>query len=437
VSLAAEKPRTLPGPQTRTSERRSADPRSPASVDDSADARSERSDGVGRAPSAGGREATWSTTRLGAPARQDNRARFGTMVGASPRMREAYERIERVAPTEASVLIVGESGTGKELAAEAVHALSRRSGKPMIAINCGAISATLIESELFGHERGSFTGAGKVHRGHFERADGGTLFLDEISEMPCELQVKLLRVLESGSFFRVGGERPVVASVRIVAAAKPHLERAVAEGRFRADLFYRLEVVPIRLPPLRDRRGDLQLLVEHFLAELNRGATVAKRLSSAAFAFLQSHDWPGNIRELKHALERAFILADTEIGPAELADLPVRRNGTPVIDPPATGAVVLEPGISLADAERALVLATLARTGGNRARAAALLGLSAKALRRRLRDYQEQGRFASADPGGKAGRSGGNGEEAGARGGPYDSSTGASRSGFLATVANK
>ena len=387
MSLAAATSRMLPGPQTRTAEPASADPRPPAFDDDSPDARSGLADGVGQARSAGGKTA-WSTTLLAAaPARQDDRARFGAMVGASPRMREAFDRIARVAPTDAAVLIVGESGTGKELAAEAVHALSRRRGKPMIAINCGAISATLIESELFGHERGSFTGAGKVHRGHFERADGGTLVLDEIGEMPCELQVKLLRVLESGSFFRVGGERPVVASVRIVAAAKPHLERAVAEGRFRADLLYRLEVVPIRLPPLRERCGDVTLLVEHFLAELNRGAAVAKRLRPAALDLLQAYHWPGNIRELKHLLERAFILADAEIGPAELVDLPLRRNGTPVLDPPAAGAVVLEPGIPLADAERAFVLATLARTGGNRARAAALLGISTKALRCRLRRY--------------------------------------------------
>ncbi|MCM2269183.1 MAG: sigma-54 dependent transcriptional regulator [Thermoanaerobaculia bacterium] len=310
------------------------------------------------------------------------------MVGTSPGVRAVFDQIARVAPTDAAVLVLGESGTGKELVAEAVHALSQRSAKPMISINCGAISATLIESELFGHERGSFTGAGRVHRGHFERADGGTLFLDEINEMPYELQVKLLRVLESGSFFRVGGDRPIRAAVRIVAASKPNLERAVAEGRFRADLLYRLKVFPIALPPLRDRRGDLELLVEHFLAELNLAAATSKRLTAAAFALLAQYDWPGNIRELKHLLERAFILSDDEIGPDELAGLPPRCAGPAPESLTPLGAVTLAPGLPLAEAERLFVLATLGRAGGNRAKTAAMLGISTKALRCRLRRYE-------------------------------------------------
>jgi two-component system, NtrC family, response regulator AtoC len=326
---------------------------------------------------------------------------FGAMVGASPGMRTVFDQIARVAPTDAAVLVLGESGTGKELVAEAVHALSRRNGKPMISINCGAISATLIESELFGHERGSFTGAGRVHHGHFERADGGTLFLDEINEMPYELQVKLLRVLESGSFFRVGGDRPIRAAVRIVAASKPNLERAVTEGRFRADLLYRLKVFPIALPPLRDRRGDLELLVEQFLAELNLAAAADKRLTPEALALLGQYDWPGNIRELKHLLERAFILSDVEIGPDELAGLPPRCAGPAPANVTPLGAVTLAPGLPLAEAERLFVLATLGRAGGNRAKTAAMLGISTKALRCRLRRYQPSSRTGTAALGDK------------------------------------
>jgi DNA-binding NtrC family response regulator len=317
-------------------------------------------------------------------------ARLSAIVGASAPMREILDQIRRVAPTDASVLVLGESGTGKELVAEAVHALSRQSSKPMISINCGAISAALIESELFGHERGSFTGAGRVHHGHFERADGGTLFLDEINEMPYDLQVKLLRVLESGAFYRVGGDRPLSARVRIVAAAKPNLERAAAEGRFRADLLYRLKVFPICLPPLRERNGDLALLADHFLDEMNGRADFPKRLAPAALARLHAHDWPGNVRELKHLLERAFILSDAEIRPADVDCLPPRRDESAPAAISPRGAVVLEPGITLADAERLFVLATLGRAGGNRARTAAMLEISTKALRCRLRRYHSQ-----------------------------------------------
>jgi two-component system response regulator AtoC len=219
--------------------------------------------------------------------------RFGAMVGASPGMQKLFDQLARVAPTEATVLITGESGTGKELVAETVHQLSRRRLRPMISINCGAISANLIESELFGHERGSFTGADRVHRGHFERADGGTLFLDEIGEMPLELQVKLLRVLESGAFSRIGGDRPIKVDVRILAASNRDLDAAVAEGRFREDLLYRLKVFPVHLPPLRDRQDDLLLLIDHFLGELNRAGSERKSIAAAALERLRSHDWPG------------------------------------------------------------------------------------------------------------------------------------------------
>ncbi len=319
--------------------------------------------------------------------------RFGSMVGASPAMQRVFDQIARVAPTDASVLVLGESGTGKELVAETVHELSRRSTKEMISINCGAIPANLIESELFGHERGSFTGADRIHRGHFERADGGTLFLDEINEMPYELQVKLLRVLESGIFSRVGGDRPIKIDVRIIAAAKPDLELAASEGRFRTDLLYRLKVFPVILPPLRERGGDLALLTEHFLTELNRAQESSKRLASAALDLLRSHDWPGNVRELKHVLERAFILSDAEIGPESLADLPPRQAAARPAPAPSARGIALEPGTPLAHAERLLVLATLESVGGDKAKTAELLGISTKTLYSRLREYQASGHW--------------------------------------------
>jgi len=317
--------------------------------------------------------------------------RFGPMVGASSAMQQLFDQIARVAPTNASVLILGESGTGKELVAETVHELSQRSAKPMVSINCGAISANLIESELFGHERGSFTGADRIHRGHFERADGSTLFLDEISEMPHELQVKLLRVLESGTFSRVGGDRPIQVDVRIVAVSNRDLDLAVTEGKFRADLLYRLKVFPISLPPLRERDGDLTLLTEHFLAEMNRADDSNKRLAPAALDLLRSHGWPGNVRELKHVLQRAFILSDSEIGPDSLADLPQRPLREKSAEVTSARSVTVEPGMPLAHAERLLVLATLDRVAGDKTKAAEMLGISTKTLYSRLREYQASG----------------------------------------------
>jgi two-component system response regulator AtoC len=322
--------------------------------------------------------------------------RFGPMIGASPAMHTVFDLIARVAPTDACVLVLGESGTGKELVAETVHGLSRRRARPMISINCGAISSSLIESEIFGHERGSFTGADRAHHEHFERADGGTLFLDEINEMPFELQVRLLRVLESGVFHRVGGDTPIKVNVRIVAAAKPNLERAAAEGRFREDLLYRLKVFPIYLPPLRERDGDLALLTAHFLAELNRPEEPAKHLVPLAFELLSLHDWPGNVRELKHVLERAFILSDAEIGPGTLAGLSGRPGGPERTGRPPGSSVTLEPGMPLAEAERHFVLATLAIAGGNKARAAQMLRIHPKTLYCRLREYHAAGHWEAA-----------------------------------------
>jgi len=311
---------------------------------------------------------------------------FGSMVGRSPVMQRVFDQIARAAPTDASVLILGETGTGKDLVAEALHAQSRRCAGPLISINCGAIPSSLIESELFGHERGSFTGADRAHRGHFERADGGTLFLDEICEMRSDAQVKLLRVLESGAFFRVGGNRTVKVNVRVVSASKPDLKRAVAEGRFRADLLYRLRVLPIVLPPLRERANDLTLLIEHFLADLNGADGCGKKLTSAALERLHAHDWPGNVRELKHTLEGAFILSGDEIGLESLSGLGVWPGpAEPTTASPEAG-ITLKTGMPLADAARRYVVATLDRVDGSQVKAAAMLKISSKTLRTRLRE---------------------------------------------------
>src|SRR3989441_4722261 len=278
---------------------------------------------------------------------------FGPLIGASPAMQAVYDMIARVAPTEATVLVQGESGTGKELVAQTVHQLSRRRKGPFVALNCAAVSPTLIESELFGHERGTFTGAARTHKGFFERAEGGTLFLDEISEMPLELQVRLLRVLETGVVARVGGESEFKVDVRVVAATNRQPEQAVADGKLREDLLYRLSVFPIRLPALRERTGDVELLVRAFLAELNAAEEKQKGISRTALELLRGHQGPGNVRELKNAVHRAFILADEEIEPAHIPLLRAQIMNRPEAGAPAAGGMVqLKVGCPLAQAER-------------------------------------------------------------------------------------
>ena len=233
---------------------------------------------------------------------------FGELVGRSPAMQEVYEQIACVAPTSVTVFITGESGTGKELVARAVHDLSTRQARPFLAVNCGAISPHLIESEIFGHERGSFTGAERQHQGFFERAHGGTLFLDEITEMPLPLQVKLLRVLESGSFMRVGSSVSLACDVRVVAATNREVMQAVAQGLLREDLMYRLNVFPIALPPLRDRIQDIPLLVDHLLQQIGQREGHWRGATPQALARLTRHTWPGNVRELRNALQRAWVM---------------------------------------------------------------------------------------------------------------------------------
>jgi len=307
--------------------------------------------------------------------------RFGRMIGSSPRMQEVYDLIARVAPTDATVLITGESGTGKELVAQAIVEIGPRRHKPFIPLDCGAIPPSLIESELFGHERGSFTGASQQRRGHFERASGGTLFLDEITEMPVELQAKLLRVLESGTLTRVGGEARIPVTVRLIAASNRPPKEAIQAKKLREDLYYRLNVFPIVLPPLRDRAEDALMLADLFLDGMNSGEGTSKRLSAKARERIQAYPWPGNVRELKNELQRAFIMSDGTIeldgltsGPHPAVPL------TGVDQPPDVGG-------SLDNSERQLILATLERCGGDKKKAAEILGISLKTLYNRLHLY--------------------------------------------------
>lgn len=324
----------------------------------------------------------------------DSKGRFGALVGRSAAMGRVCEQISRVAPTGVPVFLTGESGTGKEVVARTVHELSRRRANPFLAVNCGAISPHLIESEIFGHEKGSFTGAERQHQGFFERAHGGTLFLDEITEMPAELQVKLLRVLESGTFMRVGSTQSQETDVRIIAATNRKAEEAIAGGALREDLWYRLNVFPIDLPPLRDRPEDVPVLARHFLAAIGREEGHVRGLTPQALARLEAHRWPGNVRELRNVVHRAYIMAQgDEIGEEWLPHLPAAAGAHPGTPRPAVAAVsgaakvTLEVGTSLAQAEKALILATLEACGNHKEKTAAVLGLSLKTLYNRLKEY--------------------------------------------------
>ena len=321
--------------------------------------------------------------------------RFGQLIGASPSMQQVYDLIARVAPTEAPVFVTGESGTGKEIVAQTIHELSRRRRGVFLPLNCGAMPAGLIESELFGHERGSFTGATQLRRGCFERASGGTLLLDEIAEMPIELQVKLLRVLETRSAMRIGGDAPIEVDVRVIAATNRSPERAVADGKLREDLLYRLNVFPIVLPPLRERAGDLELLSDYFLEELNRAESTQKRFATGAREGLRRHPWPGNVRELKNVIHRAFIMGEEEVTPEPPAETVADGTG-----PPGSGPVA---EMSLAEIERRAILSTLRRNGGDKRTTAKVLGISLKTLYNRLKLYgQGTGAAASDAPGADA-----------------------------------
>ena len=305
--------------------------------------------------------------------------RFGQLYGASTAMRNVYAMIERVAPTAATVFVVGESGSGKELVARTIHDRSERRRGPFVAINCGAIPANLIEAELFGHEKGAFTGASRQHRGCFERSAGGTLFLDEITEMAPEMQVRLLRVLETGRFVRVGGDGEIAADARIIAATNRDPQTAVRDGQLREDLMYRLAVFPILLPPLAERDGDAELIAELFLQQLNERDGTNKRFSRTALSAIRSHSWPGNVRELKNAVQRAFIMAE------DVVDI----NLGQLAGPEVAGACLKFPvGTSLAEMEKQAIYATLDHCKGNKRRCAEILGVSLKTLYNRLAAYQ-------------------------------------------------
>ena len=317
--------------------------------------------------------------------------RFGGLIGASSAMQRIYDLIARVAPTQASVLITGESGTGKEMVAQTVHQLSTRRSGPFLPVNCSAVPATLIESQLFGHEKGSFTGAAQQHRGFFERASGGSLFLDEITEMPMELQARLLRVLETGTVMRVGSETQIQVDVRMVAATNRSPESAVRDGKLREDLYYRLNVFPVNLPPLRDRGEDVELLADFFLSQLNQEAGTEKVLSDRSRDRLRRHNWPGNVRELKNAMHRAFIMAEEQVELEIPAGSTAGMHESSGGGGSASGLDSIEVGLALDEVERRVILATLERYEGDKRRAAETLGISLKTLYNRLNVYAAGG----------------------------------------------
>ena len=307
----------------------------------------------------------------------------GEMVGQSAPMKEVYAMVSRVAPTSSTVLIRGESGTGKVLVARAVHDQSKRQGRPFIKVICAALPETLIESELFGYEKGAFTGAAASKPGRFELAEGGTIFLDEIGELTPPTQVKLLRVLQDRQFERIGGVATLRADVRVLAATHRDLEALVKEGKFREDLFYRINVVPVRMPALRERPGDIPLLVEHFMKRLRQEhGKPSVRFDGKAIEALAGHSWPGNVRELQNVVERLVVL--------NLSGLILEQDVRPCLAPRLTEAASSGPvalGASVAGAERSAIEAALKSSGGNRTHAAKALGISRRTLHNKLNDY--------------------------------------------------
>ncbi len=310
-------------------------------------------------------------------------AKYGleSIIGQSPPMQEVFDTIRQVSSSRATVLIQGESGTGKELVAHALHALSPRANQPFVAVHCAALTSTLLESELFGHEKGAFTGAAERRRGRFEMADGGSLFLDEVGEIDLNTQVKLLRVLEERRFERVGGQTTLDTDVRLIAATNRDLRQMVDDGAFREDLFYRLNVVVINLPPLRERRGDIALLAQHFIrSTAEENGKNLDGITPEAMNLLTSYDWPGNVRELRNVIERMVVLARGD-------RLTVRDMPSPVRDtlPRRGGTSMAE--LSLEEAEKQLIVQALDTHGGNRTKAAEQLGISRRTLHRKLNEY--------------------------------------------------
>ena len=305
---------------------------------------------------------------------------FGPMIGSSAQMRAVYQVLEQAAPTAASVLVWGESGTGKQLVAQTIHQLSPRVQRAFVPINCAAIPETLLESEIFGHEKGAFTGASERREGCFELADRGTLFLDEIAEMTPPTQVKLLRVLQEQKFRRLGGRHEQTVNVRVIAATNANPAEAVKSGKLREDLYYRLNVFAIELPPLRQRKADLPLLIQSFLAECNaRNNKAVAGVDPPAMRILEQYNWPGNVRELRNVIERAVILGSGDFIEAKYLP-PLVNDSSDVVQP----TVSLEPGTTVEEAERRLILMTLEHTRDNKTRAAEILGISLKTLHNKL-----------------------------------------------------
>jgi DNA-binding NtrC family response regulator len=313
------------------------------------------------------------------------RGSLGRLVGSSKVMQEIMRQLELAAPTDATLLVVGESGTGKELVAQTVHELSPRRKGPFVAVNCAAIPQGLLESEIFGHEKGAFTGAVERRQGCFELADGGTLLLDEVAEMESATQVKFLRVLQEGQFRRVGGKAEIRVDVRIIAATNKDPVKALRDGTLREDLYYRLNVFTLGLPPLRERLEDLSELVQGFVDEFNeRHGRAVRGVDEGALAILRQQRWPGNVRELRNVIERAVIVCPGEVIGAE--HLPAPVGSAPAAAPSAEG-VLLPVGTRLEEAERRLILRTLAHTGNNKTRTAEILGISLKTLHNKLNKY--------------------------------------------------
>ncbi len=326
------------------------------------------------------------------PARRRSETRQRPLICQDDKMQRILEKARRVASSKATVLIMGESGTGKEVLARYIHENSNRKAGPFVALNCAALPEGLLESELFGHEKGAFTGAVTAKKGKFELADGGTLLLDEIGEVPLHLQAKLLRVLQESEVDRLGGRAPVTVDVHVLATTNRPLEQAVREGKFRQDLFYRLNVIPLVLPPLRERQADISQLAVHFVEKYCRLYDIPmKKISEAAMARFLAHDWPGNVRELENCIERAVLLSDAlQLQPADFWD-----EHAPTAAGTAAGGLdvadAVEAGHTLKDVERQMILQALRKTDNNRTHAARMLGVSVRTLRNKLNEYRSQG----------------------------------------------
>lgn len=314
--------------------------------------------------------------------RLSDKQKYNRLIGKSTQMRRIMEVLEQVAPTKASVLITGDSGVGKELVADALHHLSTRANEPFIKVHCAALSETLLESELFGHEKGAFTGALSTRKGRFELADKGTIFLDEIGEINPSVQIKILRVLQEKEFERVGGEKTVHTDVRIVAATNKDLPAEIEKGNFREDLYYRLNVINVNVPPLRERKDDIPLLVTSFLKEFSEeNNKQIEGFDSKAMNALYNHNWPGNIRELRNCIENCVVMSREKV--IHLVDLPPS-----IADRENSGNIMLESDITLAEAEKQIILSTLDRHNNNKSKTSEVLGIGRKTLHRKLNEYE-------------------------------------------------